>query len=104
MTDMVAKNLAVYEPVKQTRAVLLWWRTPDEWAEELHKWADSTGQLNTILTYLEITEPAVPSSLSDIPMTVLRRAIQILAKTSRAQVITIADGEGVRFLPGNTGR
>lgn len=38
MTDMVAKNLAVYEPVKQTRAVLLWWRTPDEWAEELHKW------------------------------------------------------------------
>lgn len=66
--------------------------------------ADSTGQLNTILTYLEITEPAVPSSLSDIPMTVLRRAIQILAKTSRAQVITIADGEGVRFLPGNTGR
>lgn len=66
--------------------------------------ADSTGQLNTILTYLEITEPAVPSSLSDIPMTVLRRAIQILAKTSRAQVITIADGEGVRFLPGNAGR
>lgn len=69
-----------------------------------HLQADSTGQLNTILTYLEITEPAVPSSLSDIPMTVLRRAIQILAKTSRAQVITIADGEGVRFLPGNTGR
>lgn len=42
MTEMVAKNLAMYEPVKQTRAVLLWWRTPEEWAEELHKWVRPT--------------------------------------------------------------
>ena len=35
---MVSKNLAVYEPAKQTRAVLLYWRLPEEWAEVLHEW------------------------------------------------------------------
>lgn len=35
---MVRKNLAVYEPPKQTRAVVLYWRLPEEWAEVLHEW------------------------------------------------------------------
>ena len=35
---MVSKNLAVYEPAKQTRAVLLYWRLPEEWAEVLYEW------------------------------------------------------------------
>ena len=38
ISQMVAKNLAVYEPVKQTRSVLLYWRLPEEWAEVLHEW------------------------------------------------------------------
>lgn len=122
MADMVSKNLAVYEPAKQTRSVLLYWRSPEEWAETLHGWvrrdiiaklcdyltarsqADSTGQLNTILTFYDIIEPPVPSPLSGIPMTLLRKAISILAKTTRAQIISVADGEGVRFLAGNTSR
>jgi ESCRT-II complex subunit VPS25 len=38
---MVSKNLAVYEPAKQTRAVLLYWRLPEEWAEVLYDWVRS---------------------------------------------------------------
>ncbi|KAI0091587.1 ESCRT-II complex subunit-domain-containing protein [Irpex rosettiformis] len=104
LADMVSKNLAIYEPVRQTRSVLLYWRTPEEWAEVLHGWADSTGQLNTILTFYDIVEPPVPSPLVGLPLTMLRKAIAILAKTSRAQTIAVADGEGVRFLSGNTTR
>ena len=66
--------------------------------------ADSTGQLNTIMTFPDIVEPPVPSPLSGIPTTLLRKAISILAKTTRAQMISVADGEGVRFLAGNTSR
>ncbi|KAG0709463.1 ESCRT-II complex, vps25 subunit, partial [Suillus ampliporus] len=55
MADMVAKNLTVYEPPKQTRAVILYWRLPEEWADVLHSWATATGQLNTILTFYEIS-------------------------------------------------
>jgi len=42
--QMVAKNLAVYEPAKQTRSVLLHWRLPEEWAEVLHEWVRIDNQ------------------------------------------------------------
>lgn len=100
---MVAKNQAVYEPPKQTRSVLLYWRLPEEWAEVLHQWVTSTGQLTTILTFYEITDPPVPSPLTGIPVVLLRKAIAVLAKTGRAQIIAVADGEGARFFAG-TGR
>ncbi len=111
---MVAKNVAVYDPAKQTRAVLLYWRLPEEWAETLHEWvrvsfairscaplitiqATSTGQLNTIMTFYDITDPPVESPLSGIPLPLLRKAINVLSKTNQAQIIAVADGEGVRF-------
>jgi ESCRT-II complex subunit VPS25 len=62
--------------------------------------ASSSGQMNTILTFYDITEPPVQSPLSGIPIPLLRRAISILAKSGRAQMIGVADGEGVRFLSG----
>ena len=36
--DMVAANQATYDPPGQTQAVLLYWRTPEEWAQVLHEW------------------------------------------------------------------
>jgi ESCRT-II complex subunit VPS25 len=66
--------------------------------------ASSTGQLNTILTFYEIVEPPIPSELSNLPVSLLKKAIAILAKTARAQIIAVADGEGVRFLAGTSGR
>ena len=118
---MVEKNVAAYEPSKQTRSVLLYWRRPEEWAEALHSWvstlslsakpnivkeashavqATSTGQLNTILTFYDITDPQVESQLSGIPMPLLRKAVSILSKIGRAQLIGVADGEGIRILAG----
>ncbi|KAG2034651.1 ESCRT-II complex vps25 subunit [Suillus americanus] len=94
---MVAKNVAAYEPSKQTRTVLLYWRLPEAWADVLHSWATATGQLNTILTFYEISDPPIPSPLSGIPVPLLRRAITILTRSNRAQMISVADGEGVRF-------
>ncbi|KAF8715189.1 hypothetical protein AX14_009838 [Amanita brunnescens Koide BX004] len=38
MEAMVKKNVAVYEPPRQTRSVMLYWRSPEEWAEILHNW------------------------------------------------------------------
>ncbi|KAH9995440.1 winged helix DNA-binding domain-containing protein [Russula compacta] len=99
---MVGKNLAVHEPARQMRSALLYWRLPEEWAEVLYEWATKTGQLNTILTFYEISEPPVPSALSGIPEPLLRDAIGILAKSGRAQLISISDGDGVRFFPRST--
>lgn len=59
----------------------------------------NTGQLNTILTFYEISDPPVPSALSGIPDLLLRSAISVLTKSGRAQLISISDGDGVRFFP-----
>ena len=51
---MVAKNLAVHEPAKQTRSVLLYWRLPEEWAEVLHEWVRSDDQVPETDSSLEL--------------------------------------------------
>ncbi|KAF5389134.1 hypothetical protein D9757_004988 [Collybiopsis confluens] len=103
LAQMVSQKVAAYDPPKQDRSVLIYWRLPEEWAEVLHEWVTSTGQLNTIMTFYEITDPPVESVLSGIPIAVLRQAIVILSKTNRAQLIGIAEGEGARFFP-STGK
>ncbi|PFH50282.1 hypothetical protein AMATHDRAFT_75690 [Amanita thiersii Skay4041] len=100
LNAMVKKNVAVYEPPKQTHSVVLYWRTPEEWAEALHEWASSTGQLNTIMTYYDITDPPINSELTNIPILLLKKAIAVLTRLGKAQVIGIAEGEGVRFFAG----
>ncbi|KAI0766155.1 ESCRT-II complex vps25 subunit [Trametes elegans] len=104
LADMVAKGDAVYEPPRQTSSVLLYWRSPEEWAQVLYDWANATGQMNTIMTFYEIVEPPVPSELSGLPLPILRKAVGVLTKSSRAQVIAVPDGEGVRFLAGIPGK
>lgn len=56
------------------------------------------------MTFYEIVEPPVPSPLEGLPLPILRKAIAVLTKSARAQIIAVADGEGVRFLPGPPGR
>jgi ESCRT-II complex subunit VPS25 len=56
------------------------------------------------MTFYEIVEPPIPSELSNLPIPLLKKVVAILAKTSRAQIIAVTDGEGVRFLSGNSGR
>jgi ESCRT-II complex subunit VPS25 len=50
------------------------------------------------MTFYDITDPPIESALTNIPVPLLRKAIGILGKTGRSQMIAIADGEGVRFL------
>lgn len=97
MAVMVAKNVAVYELSRQTHAVLLSWRLSEEWADLLHSSATATSQLNTILTFYEMSDPPILSPLSGIPISLLRQAITILSRSNLAQIIGVADGEGVRF-------
>ncbi|KAF9444870.1 ESCRT-II complex, vps25 subunit [Macrolepiota fuliginosa MF-IS2] len=100
LAAMVQRNVAAYESPKQTRSALVYWRLPEEWADVLHRWAADTGQLNTILTFYDITDPPLESPLSGIPVLLLKKAISILSKSGKAQTISIADGEGVRFFAG----
>lgn len=75
-------------------------RCPDVLSCILHQAVD-TGQLNTILTFYDITDPPVEAPFSGMPVPLLKKAVAILGKSGKAQIISIADGEGVRFFVGN---
>ncbi|KAB5594949.1 ESCRT-II complex VPS25 subunit [Ceratobasidium theobromae] len=106
LSRLVSNKLAEYDPPNQTKSVIVYWRKPEEWAEALHDWANQTGQLNTILTLYEIQNPDIPSAFTDIPLSLLRHAINILITTSRAQFIEGTAGghmgSAVRFLVGRS--
>ena len=38
IAELVSRNLAFYEPAKQTRSIILLWRLPEEWGDVLHSW------------------------------------------------------------------
>lgn len=63
---MVRKNLAVYDPPKQTRAVVLYWRLPEEWAEVLHEWVRAPDPIKS-LPWLTLRAPP-PLSLSGLSL------------------------------------
>ncbi|KAG6833504.1 hypothetical protein H0H87_006076 [Tephrocybe sp. NHM501043] len=54
------------------------------------------------MTFYDITDPPIESELAGIPIPLLRKAIGILGKTGRAQIIGVADGEGVRIFAGGS--
>jgi ESCRT-II complex subunit VPS25 len=62
---------------------------------------NATGQLNTILTFYDITDPPVESAMNRIPTTLLRKAIAILSKSGRAQIIDGLEGGGAKFYAAN---
>lgn len=87
---------AVYvDPKKQDSGVLLYWRTPAEWAALLREHVDATGQLGTILTVYELTklEEAAPQ-FRDMDYGLLVKVIEVLMKQGRAQVLKAEDGSG----------
>jgi len=43
IAELVSRNLAFYEPAKQTRSVILLWRLPEEWADVLYSWVRAHG-------------------------------------------------------------
>ena len=47
MESMVSQNLAMYEPAKQTRSVLIFYRLPEEWAEVLYDWVSTKAALKS---------------------------------------------------------
>ena len=78
----------------------VWWRTPDDWAEAVRAWVDATAQAGSVVTLFEMTEgeAARGSELAGLDGDVLKRALGVLERQKRAQMISTGGGEmGVKF-------
>lgn len=84
---------AYVDPKKRDAGILLFWRTPAEWAALIREHVESTGQLGTVLTVYELTKlEETDPLLRNIDYNLFVRAIDVLMKQGKAQVLKAEDG------------
>ncbi|CEG72820.1 hypothetical protein G6F70_003171 [Rhizopus microsporus] len=101
--EMVKKGTAEWEggPKGPRTEALIYWHTPEEWANLIWNWINETGQNDQIVTYYEIAhgELAEGQEFFEIDNTVLDKALNVLVKKGNAQIFkgTDEDSMGVKF-------
>ena len=80
---------------KSKRRGLVFWRSPQQLGQEIYEWISQTGQLNTVLTTLEILEEADNNSWRGVSQGVLVKALRALECDNKCEIF---DGDdGVKF-------
>lgn len=80
--------------------VWIYWRRPEEWAQQLEEWVDRTGQKGVVLTLYEIVEgeASVKEEFAGMDMELLRMSLGVCVKRGKAQIFSSGgEGEGVKF-------
>ncbi|CAL8092242.1 unnamed protein product [Calicophoron daubneyi] len=82
---------------KTRKSARIIWRTAEEWADEIAKWARSTGHGNSVCTLYELTEgeDTEQESFHGLDTSILIEALECLQKRGRAELM---GDEGVKFL------
>jgi len=95
---MVTEGDVEWEGVGKATAIV-YWRKPEEWANVIYEWIDSTGQKGSVLTLYEISEGDLTRNqeFHTIDPYVLRKALDFLVKRSLAQVFGANEEMGVKF-------
>ncbi|KAF2496026.1 ESCRT-II complex, vps25 subunit [Lophium mytilinum] len=77
----------------------VFWRKPDEWANLIESWVDSTGQKGVVLTLYELAEGDATrgQEFHGMEAELLSRCLGVSVKRGRAQVFGAEGGEGVKF-------
>lgn len=98
---MVSQNQAGWVAKKQKDEILVYWRSPEDWAQLLSRHIESTGQSNVILTIYELTEAdeAQDTEFWQMDKVMLRKVVEVLAKKGRAVIMQGSDGQeqGIKF-------
>ncbi|GAA5809695.1 hypothetical protein MFLAVUS_003108 [Mucor flavus] len=96
--EMTLKGTAEWEGGNKgpKSEALIYWHTPEEWANLVWNWINETGQNNQIVTYYEIAHGELAEGQDK---TLLNKALQILVKRGAAQIFkgTDEDSMGVKF-------
>lgn len=83
--------------------ILVFWRKPEEWGEQIFNWISTTGQNGSIMTFFELTEGDLvqDQEFHYLPIPLLRLALLTLEKQGKARVFEGTEGgdstTGVKF-------
>ncbi|KAI8971586.1 ESCRT-II complex subunit-domain-containing protein [Mycotypha africana] len=101
--EMAKKGTAEWEGGSKglKSEALIYWHTPDEWANLIWNWVNETGQSNQIVTYYEIAngDLAEGQEFFGLDKVILDKALNILVKRGHAQIFKGTDevSMGVKF-------
>ncbi|CAO0802805.1 unnamed protein product [Mucor circinelloides] len=101
--EMARKGTAEWEGGSKgpKTEALIYWHTPEDWANLIWNWINETGQNNQIVTYYEIAhgELAEGQEFFELDKAILSKALNILVKRGNAQIFkgTDEDSMGVKF-------
>ncbi len=87
---LVEQNIGVWLNKKKKEAIRIYWKTLDEWADEILEWARDNNKLEPILTF-EIRESGM--IFAELPKRDLTRIFKKLEKEGRGIVIKTDEGE-----------
>ncbi|KAI8061061.1 ESCRT-II complex subunit-domain-containing protein [Gongronella butleri] len=97
--NMVQQGTAKWDNDKTQ--VLLFWRKPEDWADQILQWVHDCGLGNTIVTFYEITqgELAEGQEFYDMDSRLLHICLQVLVKRGVAQIFKGNDHDdmGIKF-------
>ena len=82
-------------------AIFVYWRSLQEIAEAIHRWADNTGRIGSVETVLDLTDDSANRDqiFFQMPVEVVLRACATLQEVGKAQVFYSdnTDTHGVKF-------
>lgn len=83
-------------------SLYVYWKTPNEWADIILKWASEMGHANSVLTVYELLEgdTGEKTEFYGLDGGLFRKAIGILQKRGKAELFqgTTFEEDGVKFL------
>lgn len=83
------------------RRLLVLWRSPSAWADEIDAWARAAGLEGSVVSFEELLggDEVVGASFEGMPRPLLKESLAILEKKGRARMFKGGDGDdvGVKF-------
>ena len=90
VNELIKKKQAKWLSKKKDKA-RVYWKTLEGWSDEIYNWAYENGKIEPIMIY-ELRE-AKQEDFSNLPIEDLEAIFKILAKSRRANILKLDDGQ-----------
>ncbi|GAU95817.1 hypothetical protein RvY_07368-2 [Ramazzottius varieornatus] len=84
---------------KNKRRAWVLWKSVDEWAKVLYRWAVDNGMLSTVCTFYELIhgQDTTEEEFHGMDQDLLLKALRCLEHQKRAEIISMDGNMGVKF-------
>lgn len=101
LDHLVGQGKAEWTDKRAKKRCIIFWRTPNEWADIIWKWVFDHGYTDSVLTVFELQhgDTSEGTEFHEIDDDILRRALAVIEKNKKCEIIrgSSSDTDGVKF-------